>query len=105
MLTKIQIIILILSLVDLTASFFYVSTFHAKFPKEDFTQIEANPILKNSMKYFGITKGMLFGGIIVFGILLLLVLSMQENYHYYLAGVLTMMNLYHWLNFNLLRGM
>lgn len=103
MLTKIQIIILILSLIDLTASFFYISTFHNQYPNADYTQIEANPILKISMRQFGIKIGMLVGGIIVFGILLLLVLNLKENYHYFLVGALSTMLIYHFLNFYLLR--
>lgn len=100
---KIQIIILIMSLVDLTCSFFYVNTFHTKFPSQDPTVIEANPILKYSMKQFGIKIGMLFGGAIVFGLLLLLTFRLQEKYLYYLAGAFTMMIIYHFLNFRLLR--
>lgn len=104
MLTKIQIIILVLSLIDLTASYFYISTFHNKFPKQDPTVIEANPILKMSIKHFGILKGIIFGGLIIFALVILLVLSMKPNFHYFLAGAFTIMILYHVLNFNLLRG-
>lgn len=103
MLKTIQIIILILSLVDLTCSYLYVNSFHNKYPEQDPTIIEANPILKMSMKYFGITNGMIFGGLIVFGILTLLVLSLKENGLYYLAGLFSMMLVYHFLNFQLLR--
>jgi hypothetical protein len=103
MITKIQIIILILSLADISASFLYVNQFHNKYPEQDPTIIEANPILKFSIKQFGIKLGMIFGGIIVFGIMLLVVLNVKPNMHYYLAGVLTMMCIYHFLNFKLLR--
>jgi len=103
MLTKIQIIILILSLLDLSLSYLYINTFHNKYPEQDPTIIEANPILKNSIKHFGIVKGMIFGGLIVFSILLLIVLSAKENYHYFIAGALTLMSVYHFLNFQLLR--
>jgi hypothetical protein len=102
MLTKIQIIILVMSVLDLTASFFYLNTFHSKYPTQDYTQLEANPIIKISMKHFGLITGMIIGGIIVFLIMLLLVLSVKENHHYYLAGLLSMMLVYHYLNFKLL---
>ena len=105
MLTKLQIIIIVLSLLDLTASYFYVSTYHDKFPNANYTQIEANPILKMSLNLFGIEKGMIFGGLIVFSIMLLVILTLKINFHYYLAGVLSMMLIYHLLNFNLLRAM
>lgn len=103
MLTKIQIIILVLSLLDLSASYLYITKFHQKFPEQDPTIIEANPILKMAIREFGINVGMLVGGLLVFGIILLLVFNAKQNLRYFLAGMLTMMNVYHWLNFNLLR--
>ena len=103
MLTKIQIIIIVLSLLDLTASYFYITTFNNKFPNQDPTIIEANPILKMSIQHFGILKGMIFGGLLVFSILLLVILTLNFKFHYYLAGVLSMMLIYHTLNFNLLK--
>lgn len=103
MISKIQVIILVLSLLDLTASFLYVNQFHNKYPEQDPTIIEANPILKYSMRTLGINIGMVVGGLIVFGILLLLVLNLKENMLYYLAGVFSMMLIYHFLNFRLLK--
>lgn len=105
MISKIQIIILILSLVDLTATYFYVSTFHAQFPKLNHLTLEANPILRMAMQKFGIGKGMLFGGIVVFMILLLIVFTSQRDWLLYLAGVLSMMVIYHLLNFSQLAAL
>lgn len=102
MITKIQIIILVLSLLDLTASFLYVNQFHNKYPNQDPTIIEANPILKYAIRVFGINIGMLVGGLIVFGIVLLLTLNLKVNYLYYIAGLFSMMIVYHVLNFRLL---
>jgi len=104
MLRTIQIVILVLSLLDLTASYFYVNQFHKMFPKRDSSQVEANPILKYSIKSFGVKEGMIFGGILVFFIVVLLVLNITDKYLYYLAGVFTMMLVYHGLNFKLLLG-
>lgn len=97
---KIQIIILVLSLVDLTATYFYVSTFNTKFPNLDYTSLEANPILRMSWKQFGLAKGMIFGGILVFCIMLILVLAMTEKWQYFFLGILVMMCIYHLLNFS-----
>ena len=102
MIKTIAIIILVLSLLDLTASYLYVNQFSKKYPTVDPTIIEANPILKYSMKHFGVQKGMIFGGIIVFAIVLLVSLSIKENGLYYMAGVFSMMLIYHTLNFKLL---
>src|SRR3990167_4639625 len=100
MITKLQIIILILSVIDLGATFLYISTFHNKFPQLDYTTLEANPILRMAMKNLGLVKGMIVGGLIVFAILVLLVLTIPDKWQYYLSGVFTMMIVYHFLNFS-----
>ena len=99
MITKLQIAILVMSLLDLTATYLYVSTFHTKFPKLDYTTLEANPILKMSWQKFGLNTGMIVGGLIVFAILFLITFTASEKWQIYLAGVFTMMIIYHFLNF------
>jgi hypothetical protein len=99
MIKTIVIIILIMSLVDLTATYFYVSTFKNKFPQLDYTALEANPILKTSWKLFGLQKGMIIGGLLVIALLSLIVLSVSEKWQYYLLGLFSMMIVYHLLNF------
>lgn len=99
MINKLQIIILILSLFDLTATYLYASQFHAKFPQLDYTTLEANPILRMSWRKFGLKAGMIIGGIIIFSLLILIVLSIEINWQYFLAGALSMMVVYHFLNF------
>lgn len=94
----IQIIILLLSLVDLTATYFYVNTFHTKFPGLDYTSLEANPILRLSWKQFGLGLGMIIGGAIVFTLVFLLITNIKENWLYFFAGSLCMMIVYHMLN-------
>jgi len=105
MITKLQIIILILSVIDLGATFLYISTFHNKFPQLDYTTLEANPILRMAMKNLGLVKGMIVGGLIVFAILVLLVLTIPDKWQYYLSGVFTMMIVYHFLNFSQLANL
>jgi uncharacterized integral membrane protein len=97
--TKLQILILIMSLIDLTATYFYVGTFHNKFPQLDYKTLEANPILRMAWTKFGLNWGMIIGGIIVFAILFLIIMTAPEKWHMYLAGVFTMMIIYHFLNF------
>ncbi|HED05839.1 MAG TPA: hypothetical protein ENI61_04050 [Ignavibacteria bacterium] len=103
MLNKIQLIILGLSLSDLIASYFYINIFHKKYPKQDPTIIEANIIIKLFIKKLGIKKGMIFGELIIFAIMLLIVLNINSNSQYFLLGTLSMMLIYHLLNFNLLK--
>jgi hypothetical protein len=105
MLNKIQIVILVLSLFDLGATYLYVNTFHAKFPQLDYTTLEANPILKTAWKNFGLTKGMIIGGAIVFSILFLIVYGASEKWQYFLFGLLVMMCVYHFLNFSQLAAL
>jgi hypothetical protein len=102
---KIQIIILILSIIDITATHFYVSTFHAKFPQLDYTTLEANPILRFSWKTFGLKLGSIIGGVIVFSILAMIVYNMNNNWQYFFLGLLTMMVIYHSLNFTQLAAL
>ena len=98
----IVIAVIILSILDLTASFLYIRKFAEKNPKIDPTIIEVNPILKFSMKTFGITAGFIYGACLVFGIIILIVFSFAEKYLFYFAGAQSMMMIYHILNFKLL---
>lgn len=100
MIKLIIIILITLSLLDLGATYLYLNSFHKKFPLLDYKTLEANPVFRLAMSHFGLTKGMLIGGIIVFAILLLIVFSLTEKWLYYLAGVFTMMLVYHFLNFS-----
>lgn len=102
---KIVIILMVMSLVDLTASYFYASTFHNMFPTKDYTQLEANPILSNSWKLWGLNKGMIIGGLAVFILLTIVAMSVPRDTKIYLTGVFTMMIIYHFLNFRLLAGL
>lgn len=102
---KLQIIILCLSVLDLAATYLYISSFHAKFPTLDYTQLEANPLIKMAMKQWGIKVGMLVGGLLVFLILTLVVLNLKSDWQFYLAGVLSMMLIYHVLNFTQLAAL
>ena len=105
MITKLQILLLAMSLIDLGATFFYVSTFHTKFPTIDYTTLEANPILRMAWKQFGLHWGMIIGGIIVFGIFALLIFTIQDKWKQFFAGALSMMIIYHILNFSQLARM
>lgn len=98
MIKLIIIIILVMSILDLGATWYYLKFFNNKFPTIDFKTLEANPILKLAMTHLGLTKGMIVGGIIVFVILLLITLSIADRWLYYLAGVFSMMLIYHLLN-------
>lgn len=95
----IAVFVLILSLADLSATYFLVSTFHKKFPELDYTSMEGNPILRNAWKNFGLNWGMLIGGAVVFGLVNILVFSVEDRWQYFLCGMFSMMMLYHCLNY------
>lgn len=105
MVNKLQAIILIMSLLDLGATYLYVSSFHQKFPKLDYTALEANPILRTAWKQLGLNLGMIVGGLVVFILAGLLALSIKENWQYFFSGVLAMMLIYHILNFSQLAAL
>ena len=100
----IQIIILLMSLADLGLTYLYLHSYHTMYPENDYTKLEGNPILKISMQKLGLEKGMLLGAVIVFGIVILLTISMSEKMLYFFAGVFSMMNIYHYLNWVVLKG-
>ena len=94
----IPIIILVMCLVDLFATYNYVATFNKKFPKLDYKTLEANPILRKSWDMFGLNKGMLIGGIIVFLIVCVMVFTLTNEWRYFFMGAFSMMLIYHLLN-------
>ena len=100
MISKLQILLIVMSLIDLTATYFYVSTFHNKFPTLDYTSLEANPILRMAWQKLGLTWGTIVGGAIVFSILVLLVFTISDKWRMFFAGTLSMMCIYHLLNFS-----
>lgn len=105
MLKTVVIVVMIMSLLDLGATYVYISTFAHKFPELDAISLEANPILKLAMRQLGIEKGMIFGGIVVFLLLLIIITSLPEKWQFFLAGVLATTLLVHLLNFNQLIGL
>lgn len=102
MLEAIKIIILVLSGLDLIFAYLYLNKLQKIYKETSITKFEANPILKYSIKKFGLDKGVVFGGLFIFGILIFLILFMSKNQLFFLAGVYSMMLVYHGLNFNLL---
>lgn len=94
----IPIIILVMCLIDLTATYNYVTTFHKKFPQLDYKSLEANPVLRKSWDIWGLNKGMIIGGIIVFLIVCVMVFTLTNEWRYFFMGVFSMMLIYHLLN-------
>ena len=94
----INIIILCMCLVDLVATYNYVATFNKKFPQLDYKQLEANPILRTSWKFWGLKLGTIIGGAFVFAMVFFLVFTISTNWKWFFTGVFSMMLIYHILN-------
>ena len=94
----IPIIIMIMCLIDILATYNYVNTFNKKFPKLDYKTLEANPILRNSWNLFGLKIGTIIGGLIVFSLVVILSFTINKEFQYYFMGVFSMMLVYHLLN-------
>jgi hypothetical protein len=91
-------VILIMSIIDIVATYNYVNTFHKKFPKLDYKQLEANMIVRICWNKLGMKLGSIIAGLITFTLLILLILFVPENFRYFIAGALFMMLIYHILN-------
>lgn len=95
----VYIAIMVMSILDMLATYNYLKTFHKKFPKLDYTQLEANPLLRYWIKKKGMKQGMITGGIQVFLILCIVMYLLADlNWLYYMAGTFSMMLIYHFAN-------
>lgn len=101
----IPIIILVMCLIDITATYNYVNTFNKKFPKLDYKSLEANPILRTSWNMFGLKVGSLIGGTIVFLLVFFIAFNLSKEWQYFFMGVFSMMIIYHILNWNQLMNL
>ena len=89
---------------DMVMTYLILDTYKKTVPDKDFTKVEQNPILRTCVKKLGLNIGMLFGIIILF-VLLVLVLKFifrTENWRYFLFGVYCMQIIFHYLNLNAL---
>lgn len=101
----IKIAIIIMTLIDLTATYNYVSAFHKKFPEQNHLSLEANPILRTAWSKFGLERGTIYGGVIILGLSLLVMMIFSREGLFFYAGTLFMMIIYHGLNWQQLRLM
>ena len=96
-------IILIMSIIDIVATYNYVNTFNKKFPKLNYKKLEANIIVRYCWDKLGMKIGSIAAGLITFTILIILVSLVTENNRYFIAGALFMMLIYHLLNYEQLK--
>ena len=101
----IRIIILILSVIDLSLTYKYLKTFKDMFPEKDYTLLEANPIIKLCLKKFGFPTGMFISAPIIFILLFIAIVIISTEWHYFAMGLFVMMIIYHFCNLNQLKAL
>ncbi len=87
------------SFLDLLLTYKFLGLYKRKFPKKDWTVIEANPLIKYCVKTKGLNEGMFIAGSIILILALALVFVLSERWKFFLAGVYYMMVLFHLTNF------
>lgn len=103
MINILYILILITFLMDMFLTYRYVGTYKKLYPKNDWTLAEANFILRFSMKYLGLKKGMIVGGGIILIILIITVKLLPIYYGFFLLGMYFMANVYHFVNWQAMK--
>lgn len=96
-------LIILAFILDMFLTYKYLKVYKEKYPKCDWTLAEANPILKTSLKYWGLGNGMIYGGVIIFIMLLIILALINDNWRYFILGVYYMVNTYHFVNWNALK--
>jgi len=101
----IRIIIIFLSIVDLSLTHKYLKTFKNMFPDKDYTLLEANPIIKLALRKFGFPKGMYVSIPFLFILLIIAICIISTEWLYFAMGLYVMMVIYHFCNLNQLKAL
>lgn len=89
-------------LLDMFLTYRLAQAYKNKFPDKDWTTIEANPIIRNSWRKFGLKNGSLVSCAIISLILFTILQFTSENWHYFFFGIYSMMCVFHYTNFKAL---
>lgn len=101
----INFILILGSVLDLFLTYKYLGIYKEKFPKKDWTVIEANPLIKICVRMKGLGEGMLIAGTVIIAIMVVLINVLPTRWKFFLAGVLYMMNVFHLINFLAIKRM
>ncbi len=99
----IKYIIILLSCIDLLLSYLYLRQFIKMFPKTNYIILEANPLIRLSLKLFGFPKGMFISSPFVIVMWIVIVSLLSYEWLYFAMGILSMMLIYHYVNYNQLK--
>ncbi len=95
--------IFLASMSDLILTYFYLDMYRKRFPKNDWTLSEQNPIIRACVKMLGLETGMVVSGPIVLGLVMLVTYFLGSHGRFFLGGFLTMAVIVHFLNFAAVR--
>ena len=85
-------------ILDLTLTYNYLRVYRNKFPKKDFAIIEANPLIRNMIRRYGLLDGVVYSGLIILFILSIMMVFTGVNFKFFLAGAYYMMITFHLTN-------
>ena len=96
------IILLLMSLIDLGATYYYVYKYKQWQPEKPFNLIENNPLLVLLWNMFGLTLGTIIGAVVIWSLIYIL----ARSAHPIVVGIVFLFLCYalfnHWTNLNLL---
>lgn len=95
-------IVLGIFLIDMLLTYRYVKAYKKMYPKSEWYLCEANPILKSSMKAYGLEDGMVIGGFILGMMLIIILTIISVEWQYFLFGLYSMVNIFHLVNWKAL---
>lgn len=91
-------IIILTFLLDMYLTRQYLTLYKKRFPKNDYTQAEANPIIRFSVKRLGLNLGIFVSGLIIISILLIVFTFIPESSKWFFLGIYYMANVHHYVN-------
>ena len=96
-----DIVIIALLLLDLFMTHSYLQLYKTRFPKNDWTLAEANPIIRLFIKRFGLTNGIGMSGIVIMIIVVGVLYFLPERLEaskWFFVGLYYSVNVHHYVN-------
>ncbi len=94
-----------LFLLDMYLTFKYIESYKNKFPKNDWTLAEANPIIRYFIKARGLQEGMVYATFTIGVLLLGIIVISTNNFLWFLSGMYFMVNVHHFVNWQAIKRM
>lgn len=95
----IELFVLLGLMLDLFLTYQFLETYRQRFPKKDYTAVETNPLIRFCIRKFDLFGGMMVSGFVISIILVWLLTILPYQWKYFMLGVYYMMVTFHLLNF------